>query len=119
MHEICVQTVYVSDLGQALDFYTQALGYKVKARYGSCIAQLHGPGATLVIQEMEAGQESPDRPCTVLAFQTEDIAESMAQVVAAGGTLLNDRPQPCPVGIYIGFKDPAGVLHELLQFAND
>ena len=55
----------------------------------------------------------------VLAFQTEDIAESMAQVVAAGGTLLNDRPQPCPVGIHIGFKDPAGVLHELLQFAND
>ena len=39
-HEICAQTVYVSDLGQALDFYTQALGYKVKARYGSCVAQL-------------------------------------------------------------------------------
>ena len=26
MKEICVQTIYVTDLTQALDFYTQALG---------------------------------------------------------------------------------------------
>lgn len=119
MKEICVQTIYVSDLTHALDFYTQALGYEVKARYGSCIAQLQSQGATLVIQEIERGQACPDRPCTVLAFKTDDIAESMAQVVAAGGILLNDKPQPCPVGVFIAFKDPAGVLHELLQFTNE
>lgn len=117
MKEICVQTIYVTNLTQALDFYTQALGYEVKARYGSCIAQLHTHGATLVVQEIESGQASPDTPSTVLAFRTDNIAESMAQVVAAGGILLNDNSQPCPVGVFITFKDPAGVLHELLQFA--
>lgn len=119
MKEICVQTIYVTDLTQALDFYTQALGYEVKARYGACIAQLHTQGATLIVQEIESGQACPDGPCTVLAFQTDNIAESMAQVVSAGGTLMTDKPQPCPVGVYVAFKDPVGVLHELLQFKNE
>ncbi|MES2973880.1 MAG: VOC family protein [Pseudomonadota bacterium] len=113
-----MQTIYVSNLARAVDFYVHALGYEVKARYGQCIAQLRTRGATLVIQEIEDGQTIPDRPCAVLAFQTDNIAESMAQVVAAGGTLLNDKPQPCPVGVYIAFTDPSGVLHELLQFTD-
>lgn len=116
MNEVCVQTVYVPNLARTVDFYVCALGYEVKARYGHCIAQLRTQGAALVIQELEEGQTTPDRPSSVLAFRTDDIEESMKQVVAAGGTLLNEEPQPCPVGVYVAFKDPSGVLHELLQF---
>ena len=116
MNQVCVQTIYVPDLAPALDFYVRALGYDVKARYGPCIAQLQTQGTTLVIQQLEAGQAGPDRPSTVLAFRTENIAETMDQVVAAGGTLLHDTPQPCPVGVFVAFRDVAGVLHELLQF---
>jgi lactoylglutathione lyase len=118
MNKVCVQTVYVSDLARAMDFYVQALGYEVEARYGSCIAQLRTTGVTLIIQELNPDQTMPDRPCTVLAFRTSNIEDSMRQVVAAGGELLHDAPQPCPVGVYIAFKDPSGVLHELLQFSN-
>lgn len=118
MNEVCVQTIYVSNLARAVDFYVHALGYEMKARYGQCIAQLRTQGATLVIQEIEEGQTIPDRPSTVLAFRTDNIAESMAQVVATGGTLLHEEPQLCPVGVYVAFKDPSGVLHELLQFTD-
>lgn len=118
MNEVCVQTIYVPNLALAMDFYVQALGYEVKARYGPCIAQLQTQGTTLVVQQLEAGQAGPDRPSAVLAFRTENIAETMGQVVAAGGTLLNETPQPCPVGVFVAFRDVAGVHHELLQFAD-
>ena len=117
MNEICVQTIYVSNLGQAVDFYVGALGYEVEARYGQCIVQLATRGTTLVLQEIEESQTVPDRPSSVLAFKTDNIDESIKQVIAAGGTVLSDGPQACPVGIYVSFKDPSGVLHELLQFS--
>ena len=119
MHPICVQTVYVPELQAALNFYTTALGYEVEQTYGPCIAQLKTPGTTLILQEIEPGQAASLRPCVALAFQTEDIAASMRQVQQSGGTLLHDTPQPCPVGLYVQFTDPAGVLHELLEFGDE
>ena len=115
--EICVQTIYVSNLPQAVDFYVRALGYEVQERYGDCIVQLRTKGTALVVQELEPGQTVPDRPSSVLSFGTDNILESMAEVLAGGGTLMSEAPQPCPVGVFIGFKDPAGVVHELLQFS--
>ena len=117
MNEVCVQTIYVTNLAHAVDFYVQALGYEVKDRYGQCIVQLSTQGTTLVIQEIEQAQTFPERPSSVLAFKTENIDESIRRVIAAGGIVLHDKPQPCPVGVYVAFKDPSGVLHELLQFS--
>ena len=118
MHPVCVQTVYVSDLAAATAFYTGGLGYEVKATYGPCIAQLRTDGGTtLILQQLEPGV-APAVPGTVLAFRTEDIQASMRQVRAAGGTLLVDAPQRCPVGVVVYFRDPAGVPHSLLQLAD-
>ncbi|MDO9114047.1 MAG: VOC family protein [Polaromonas sp.] len=104
-------------LQEALRFYTDALGYEVKATYGPCIVQLKTGSVTLLLQEIEAGDQ-PSTPTTVLVFQTEDIQASMRSVVDAGGELLHSSPQKCPVGVFVRFKDTAGVLQELLQFEN-
>ncbi len=115
MLPVCVQAIYVSNLEEALRFYTSALGYEVKATYGPCIAQLKTGATTLILQQIEADAH-PSVPTTVLCFQTEDIHDSMRRVVDAGGELLHAEPQRCPVGVFVMFRDRAGVLHELLQF---
>lgn len=115
MLPVCVQTVFVPDLEEAVRFYTSGLGYKVKATYGSCIAQLKTEATTLILQQIEAGAR-PDVPTTVLSFQTDDIHASMRKIVEAGGELVHASPQTCPVGIFVMFKDKAGVWYELLQF---
>jgi predicted enzyme related to lactoylglutathione lyase len=115
MLPVCVQSVYVPNLQEAIDFYAAALGYEVEATYGGCIAQLRTGGTTLILQEIEPGGE-PASPATVLAFRTDDIHASMRRVVQAGGELLHRVPQPCPVGVFVGFRDKAGVAYELLQF---
>jgi predicted enzyme related to lactoylglutathione lyase len=117
MLPVCVQTIYVSNLQEAVRFYADALGYEVKASYGSCIVQLKTGSVTLILEEIEAGGQ-PSTPATVLAFRTEDIQASMRRVVEAGGELLHSSPQRCPVGVFVNFKDKAGVLHSLLQFDN-
>lgn len=30
--------------------------------------------------------------------------------------MVHAEPQRCPVGVFVMFKDPAGVIPELLQF---
>lgn len=116
MLPICVQSIHVRDLAAAVRFYETALGYAVKARYGDCIVQLATGSTTLILQEIEPGTLPTDAR-TLLAFQTEDIHASMAAVTAAGGRLLQDQPEPCPVGVVVKFEDASGVMHELLQFS--
>ena len=115
MLPVCVQAVHVPDLAEAVRFYTEGLGYEVKATYGPCITQLSTGSTTLILQQIEAGSQ-PQSPMTVLCFETKDIRASMRKVVEAGGTLLQPEPQRCPVGVAVPFKDRAGVLYELLQF---
>lgn len=114
MLPVCVQTIYVSDLGEAVRFYAEGLGYEVKATYGPCIAQLRTGATTLILEQMEGSH--PEMPATVLSFQADDIHAAMRRVVEAGGDLVHTEPQRCPVGVYVNFRDPAGVLHGLLQF---
>lgn len=115
MLPVCVQTIFVRDLDEAVRFHAQGLGYEVKAAYGPCIVQLKTGSTTLILQQIEAGSQ-PAAPATVLSFQTEDIHASMRRIVEAGGELVHDQPQRCPVGVFVMFKDRAGVLYDLLQF---
>ena len=115
MLPVCVQTVYVPSLDEAVRFYTAALGYEVHARYGPCIVQLETPGTSLILQQIEPGAQ-PQSASTVLAFQTDDIRAAMSRVAEAGGELLDAQPRRCPVGEVAIFKDRSGVMHELLQF---
>lgn len=115
MLPVCVQAVFVPVLKEAVRFYAEALGYEIKATYGSCITQLKTGATTLILQEIEAGSE-PAFPMTVLCFQTDDIRASMKKVGEAGGSLVHAEPQRCPVGVFVMFRDPAGVMYELLQF---
>lgn len=115
MLPVCEQTIFVADLDDAVRFYTAGLGYEVKATYGLCIVQLKTGATTLILQQIEAGSQ-PGASSVVLSFQTEDIHASMRQVVDAGGVLLHAEPQRCPVGLFVMFRDPAGVLQSLLQF---
>ena len=115
MLPVCVQTIFVPDLQEAVRFHTQAFGYEVKATYGPCIVQLKTGSTTLILQQLEAGKP-PSTPTTVLSFQTDDIQAAMRRVVEAGGELLDDAPQRCPVGVAAMVQDKAGVVYNQLQF---
>ena len=86
MLPICVQTIFVSDLERAIRFYSDGLGYEVKARYGPCIAQLKTGSTTLILEQIEGLH--PEAPTTVLSFQTTDRASKMS------GRCCGEVPRP-------------------------
>jgi len=116
MHQVCVQTIYVTDLKRAVNFYEAGLGYEIEAEYGDYIVQLKTEGITLILQEVQGDDSIPSEPKTVLAFQTDDILGSITTLKASGARILHNEPQPCPVGRYVTFEDPTGIMHELLEF---
>ena len=118
MQPVCVQTIYVTDIKRAVNFYGAGLGYEVEAEYGDCIVQLRTEGTALILQEIQGDSPIPSESKTVLAFQTDDILATISTLKAAGAHILHDEPQPCPVGRYVTFEDPSGIMHELLEFTN-
>ncbi len=118
MQPVCVQTIYVTDLKRAVNFYGVGLGYEVKEKYGDFIVQLRAEGTTLILQEIQGDSPIPSESKTVLAFQTDDILETISTLKAAGACILHDEPQPFPDGRYVTFEDPSGIMHELLEFTN-
>ncbi len=114
MSNVCVVGVYVKDLAAAKRFYCDTLGFEVEHEFGDCIVQLKNQGLPFILQKIEAGY--PERASHVLNVTVDDLKKSMKRLAGKGIQFLHSEPQPCPVGVYAGLKDPEGNLLELLEF---
>ena len=114
MSRICVIGVYVHDIQAAKEFYRDRLGFEVAREYGDCILQLKNEGVPFIIEEIEGNY--PDRPCIVVATQTNDLTKEMERLRSLGVTFIHETPQPFPEGVYAAYRDPSGNLLELIEF---
>lgn len=87
---------------------------EVEREFGNCIVQLKNNGVPFVLQKIESGY--PGKASHVLNVSVDNLKKKMQEFGEKGITLLHSEPQPCPVGVYAGFKDPEGNLLELLEF---
>lgn len=117
MSSVCVVGVYVRDLAAAKRFYCDTLGFEVEHEFGDCIVQLKNQGVPFILQKIEAGY--PERASHVLNVKVDDLRRSMHELTGKGVRFLHRDPQPCPVGVYAGLKDPEGNLLELLEFQSE
>ncbi|MDY7040613.1 MAG: VOC family protein [Chloroflexota bacterium] len=114
MTRICVVSVYVRDIQEAREFYCDKLGFEVAREYGDCILQLENDGVTFVVEKIEG--EYPDKPCTVIATQTDDLAGDMEKLRGLDVTFIHDTPQPFPEGVYAACRAPGDNILELVEF---
>jgi len=82
MNTICVIGVYVSDLVKARELYCEKLGFAVKGEYGDCILQLENGATTFIMEKIEG--DYPEKPCIVLATQTDDLAAEIERLKKTG-----------------------------------
>lgn len=113
MPQVCVISIYVSDMEKALDFYGHVLGFEVNKKYGPKIVSLVHEGLPIVLEEHE---ETVGGSGIALALQTADVYKAANDLLAHGVELLMKEPADCPPGKYISFKDPFGNTLEYLQF---
>jgi lactoylglutathione lyase len=118
MSQVCVISIYVSNLQEAIEFYTNVLGFKVNKQYGPKIVTLIHGELPIVLEESEASTTyiSNYPAGVVLALKTDDINQTVNMLKASKVDFIIEEPANCPPGKYISFRDPFGNVLEYLQF---
>ncbi|WP_231877277.1 VOC family protein [Bhargavaea cecembensis] len=113
-------SIYVPDLNQAIDFYTNTLGFEVNRRYGPKIASLIHGQIPIILEENDQTTHNQNIKTSrvVLGLQTENIFETVNALKEKDVTFIVEEPTDCPPGKYISFSDPFGNILEYLQFRN-
>jgi len=114
-----VQTlaVYATDMARSRQFYTEVLGFKVRAEVHPGLCFLSSPNGKIDIY-LEAGMKpaAVDNCTARLSFFLETeatAAETFAHLKAAGVRLLQDAPEEVGDGIFcFQFLDPDGNVLE-------
>ena len=116
-NQICVVSIYVPNLQQAIDFYTNTLNFKVNQYYGEKIVSLLNGNLPFILEEKQGELPADMKPFgVVLALQTKNIEETLAHLKSKNVQFIVDELTNCPPGKFISIIDPFGNIIEYLQF---
>jgi lactoylglutathione lyase len=120
VNQVCVISIYVPDLNQAIDFYTNTLGFELNKQYGPKIASLVHGELPIILEENDQTTHNKDMKSSrvVLGLQTEKINETVNFLKEKDVKFIVEEPTDCPPGKYISFSDPFGNVLEYLQFGH-
>lgn len=93
----------VEDLGDAIRFYTEALGLELRFRDGDRFAALAMGDVTLGLAA--EGEQVHDHP--VVSYKVEDVDQAVAELITGGASLLRG-PEDGPHERRAVLRDPAG-----------
>lgn len=115
LNKVCVLTVKVSNLQEAVQFYTNVLDFTVSKYYGDCIVSLVHNEVPVVLEESETVENGNN---VLLGILSKDIEQDFNNLKSKGAKVLFDEPKPCPPGRYFIIEDPSGNQIEIIEFSN-
>ncbi len=120
MPKIFVVQVNVTDMDIAMDFYCNKLGFKAtgESYYPEIVQLSHydGDRIPLILCRVEkVNQLEYGGTQTLLAIQTDNLADTMDQLSAKGVEFIHRKPQSFPSGIFAAALDPFGNALEFCE----
>lgn len=111
-----IQNAYyvAQSMDDAVAFYRDALGLKLKFQDGERWAQFDAGGSNFSLSSLGEAPESAAGATVV--FEVTDMDAMAASIAAAGGTVLGRRDMGSH-GRTLTFRDPAGNLVQLFERA--
>jgi catechol 2,3-dioxygenase-like lactoylglutathione lyase family enzyme len=100
-------TVMVSDMDKSLGFYVDALGMKLKTRYGNEFAEIEALGINLAIHPTTKGRPKPARSAMSIGLAVDNMENTMKELEEKGIKLSSGMVQDGPIRLAM-FKDPDG-----------
>jgi predicted enzyme related to lactoylglutathione lyase len=117
LNKVCVITIKVENMQDAVRFYTEMLDFKVSKHYGENIVSLVHEGVPIVLEKEDSNRnEAPSS--VLLGILSRDIEKDFASLKEKGAAILFDEPQPCPPGRFFVLVDPSGNQIEIVEFSN-
>ncbi|MGB8000444.1 MAG: VOC family protein [Anaerobacillus sp.] len=117
LNNVCVLTVKVNNMRDALPFYTDILDFKVSKTYSDKIVSLVHESIPIVLEE-SSPTEKVSANQVLLGINSEDIEVDFKKLKERGANLLFNEPEPCPPGRYFIIEDPSGNQIEIVEFSN-
>ena len=106
-------SIWVSDQDRAHDFYTNTLGFEVKADitmpdgYRWLEVKPVNGETTLVVSKMDPSSDQKPSPFPMTVFVADDIMATYEELKGKGVEFV-DLPDKQPWGWWSSFKDPDG-----------
>ncbi|MBM7621008.1 putative enzyme related to lactoylglutathione lyase [Bacillus tianshenii] len=117
LNKVCVITIKVGNIQEAVQFYTEILDFKVSKYYGENIVSLVHEGLPIVLEKADS-IKTETYNSVLLGILSQDIEKDFASLKEKGATILFDEPQPCPPGRFFVLEDPFGNRIEVVEFSN-
>ncbi|MFO1446388.1 VOC family protein [Bacillus sp. Bva_UNVM-123] len=117
LNKVCVLTIRVPNLEEAIDFYSNVLRFKVSKYYGANIASLQHGDIPIVLEKSEGVYQKPQQN-VLLGVISTDLDKDTVYFKEKGVTVLFNEARPCPPGRYNIIEDPAGNQIEIVEFTN-
>lgn len=137
--KIATAQIWVHDQDEALDFYTEKLGFEVRSdvtlpemgnfrwltvgppgQEDVSIVLMAIPGAPVMDAETKEQVETlMGKGFAGTVFLTTDDVRSDYEELAARGVEFTEEPESRPYGIDAGFRDPSGNRFRLTQMAEE
>jgi catechol 2,3-dioxygenase-like lactoylglutathione lyase family enzyme len=99
-------TLMVPDMNEAVRFYTETLGLRLKARYGDEFAVVDAPGLTIGLHPLPTAQ-SPDSSLMSIGLGVASLEVTMQQLSARGLRFIGPIREDPPIRIAY-FAGPGG-----------
>lgn len=122
MLSVYIVQLNVVGLQAGIDWYTDVLGFRVSKEnnflhHGTTVQLEHDQGFRLILHNAKNPAEIgyPDDVQTMVVWQTQDLAATMAQMKSKGVEFIVSEPQEINVGSFVAFRDPFGNVHELIE----
>jgi len=110
---LVVQNLHVSK-----DFYLNVLGLELIEEHDNCIKLKVGEHTVIMFQgtmetvDYEHGYNSN----STLVFTVQDLNKKITELKAQGVVFVHSSPNENRWGRYSAFKDPSGIVHEIMEF---
>ena len=122
MLEIAMNQINVTNLEEAIAWYTEVLGFELSKDH------YYPPQAVDLIQKGEIRLllykvqkpnviDYPNQAQSLIIFKTDDLTKVMNELTEKGVEFLYSEAIEFPAGIFNAFKDPYGNVHEIVQFS--
>ena len=111
----------VTDLDKAVEFYDNLLGFDIlSVKFYPPVIPLKTEGVIPNIAWHESAKriaqiDYPKATQTFLVIQVENLVSAMAYLKGKGVKFIHNTPRRAAVGNYVAFRDPFGLVHELVE----
>ncbi len=119
--EVYNVTIKVTDIDRAVDWYSNLLGFDIlSVKYYPPVIPLRTDGVISNIALHETAEriaqiDYPNGTQTFLVIEVSDLLATMEYLKVRGVEFIYETPQQAPIGIYTAFRDPFGLVHELVE----